>query len=84
METSLDHDIRERLARYLRGETGLRDFDAWFVPATWEVDQERDPVAYDLTNEISLRLAEYSNGHWNEAELKDRLRKFTESHAVAP
>ena len=84
MESSLDHDIRERLARYLRGETRLRDFDAWFVPATWEVDQERDPVAYDLTNEIYLRLAEYSNGQWTEAELKDRLRHFVESHAIAP
>ena len=84
MESSLDHDIRERLAQYLRGETRLSDFDAWFVPATWEVDQERDPVAYDLTNEIYLRLAEYSNSHWTEAELKDRLREFVESHAVAP
>ena len=84
MQSSLDHDIRERLAQYLRGETRLRDFDAWFVPATWEVDQERDPVAYDLTNEIYLRLAEYSNGHWTEAELKDRLRRLVESYAVAP
>ena len=84
MQSSLDHAIRERLARYLNGETPLRDFDAWFVPATWEVDQAQNPVAHDLTNEIYLRLAEYSNGHWTEPELKDRLRQLVETHVVTP
>ncbi len=83
MQASLDRAVREHLARYLRGETSLRDFDAWFVPATWEVSQERDPVAHDLTNEIYLRLAEYSNGHWTEAELKDLLRPLVKAPAVA-
>lgn len=82
MPSLLDLLIRQRLASYLDGETSLPDFNAWFVPATWNVGHDEDPSAYDLTNELYLRLAEHANGHWTETELKDRLRPLVEAVAV--
>ena len=83
MPSSVASTIRHQLARYLRGEITLRDFDAWFVPATWGVTQDDDPAAYDLTNEIYLRLAEYSAGHRTEQEVQEMLRSLTTPAPVA-
>ncbi len=83
MTSSLVLLIRQRLARYLDGETSLPDFNAWFVPATWNVGHDEDPSAYDRTNELYLRLAEHANGHWTEAELKDHVRPMVDAAAVA-
>lgn len=74
MPSSLELAIRQRLAEVLAGETPLQAFDAWLVPATWDVNRDRDPVAFDLINEINLRLAEYTRGHLTESELRDQLR----------
>ena len=73
MASPLEQDIREQLRRYIDGQISLREFDAWFVPATRAVDRTGPPEAIDLTYEVFLRLAEYSNGDWTEAELKDIL-----------
>ena len=66
--------LRSHLARYLSGADSLRTFDEWFVPATWDVDRAGDQATIDLTYEIILRLAEYSNGDCTEEQLKDLLR----------
>src|SRR5687768_10744942 len=73
MQPSLDVAIREQLARYLRGEMSIAEFEDWFIPATWNVDQVGNDVARELTYEIQLRLAEFSYPHWTEAELKELL-----------
>lgn len=83
MSTSMESEIRERLARYLGGETTLDEFYAWFVPATWDVERETDEGAFDTTNEIYLRLAEYSNGHRTEAELRPFLEALTGVPAIS-
>lgn len=84
MPTPLDSRIRHRLARYLTGDITLRRFDEWFVPATWDVDKSGDQPTIDLTYEIILRLAEYSNGDCSEAQLKDLLRPLVAVPAPAP
>jgi len=78
MSYPLVTEIREHLARYLAGETTLDAFGNWFVPATWNVDRTEDRETIDLTYEIILRLAEYSNGDCSEAQLKDLLRPLVE------
>ncbi len=67
----------------MAGELSLQEFDAWFVPATWRVEQLDDPRAEELTWEIYLRLAEYSNGHRALAETKDLLRSRAAATAEA-
>jgi hypothetical protein len=74
MRISLNLIIRDKLASYLVGELSLEDFEDWFVPESWNVAQTNDQNATNLVYEIELWLAEYSNGHWSEDELKDHLK----------
>lgn len=83
MPSSLERAIRERLARFLAGEASLREFDAWFSPATLNVEFGDDHGANDLTWEIMLRLAEYSNGDRDLHETKLLLREFAAASSQA-
>jgi hypothetical protein len=74
MSSPLEAAIRHHLALYLANELSLRQFDEWFVPATWDVDKTGHQPAIELAYEIILRLAEYSNGDCTEADLKKLLR----------
>src|SRR5712692_6815584 len=74
MSYSLDFNIRERLATYLAKEISLHEFEDWFFPETWDVDQLGDLALTNLVYGIKLRLAEFSNGDWTEDELRSLLR----------
>ena len=62
--------VREKLAQLIRAEITLFDFERWYIPYSWANDQ--DP----LTGPISLRLAEYSYGHWTYEDLISELSKL--------
>ena len=80
MPHPLDFNIREQLARYLASEISLHEFEDWFFPETWNIDQTDDLNLLNLVYGIKLRLAEFSNGDWTEDELHSRLRPFTEQY----
>ncbi len=82
MSQSLDFEIRERLAQYLASKISLRDFEDWFFPETWDVDEINDMALTNLVYGIKLRLAEFSNGDWTEAELHSLLRSLMEKHEI--
>jgi hypothetical protein len=73
MGNQLDLKIHNQLVRYLAGEISLAEFRDWFDRATWDVDLQGNPVASELAAEIELRLAEFSNGHRDEADLRSIL-----------
>lgn len=83
MPLSLDSAIREKLSSYLAKEISLREFEDWFFPETWEVEQLDNFSLVNLVYGIKLRLAEFSNGDWTEDELRARLRPFVEMYEVA-
>ena len=78
----LAQEVRERLGQYLAGEIPLRTFEDWFVPITWQPEVDTDPAVMDLLSEIELCLAEYSNRHWTEAELREHLRPLFDRTAI--
>lgn len=84
MPSSRSPESTDRLSSYVRGDSSLEAFDQWFVPTTWDVDEVNDPIAYHLSGEIYLLLAEYTRGDRSEDELKAALRSLIESHAVVP
>lgn len=84
MTSSLVPEISGRLSSYVAGQTSLEAFDQWFVPTTWDVDEVNDPIAYQLSGEIYLLLAEYTRGDRSEDELSAAPRSLIESHAVVP
>ena len=80
MLSTLNLRIREYLASYIAGRISFREFQNWFIPAVWNIDQKRDPEAEVLAYGIMLRLAEYLNGDWTEDELKFKLNTLIEFH----
>jgi hypothetical protein len=82
MNPSLDNGIRERLASYLLGEYSLEDFKDWFVHVLLDIDHSENKKAINMAYEIELRLAEYSNGYWNEDELRNLFRPLVDSYNV--
>jgi hypothetical protein len=76
--------MTDRLSSYVGGESSLEAFDQWFVPTTWDINEVEDPIAYYISGEISLLLAEYTQGDRTEDELKAALLLLIESHAVVP
>lgn len=80
MQSTLDLEIRDELARYLAGQLSLRRFKKWFVSHTWDIHLSGNPEAADLAHEIGLYLAEFSNRDWSEDELKGQLRHLVETH----
>lgn len=75
----MNREIRAWLARYLRSEISLREFQDWFVPATWDVDAAEDAATRELAADVDLRLAEFTNGHLTEQQLRSRLSRIPES-----
>ena len=84
MSYSLDFNIRERLASYLANEISLSEFEDWFFPETWDIDQVDNLDLLNLVYGIKLRLAEFSNGDWTEDEFRSRLRPFIEQYVTVP
>jgi len=82
MSHSLDFNIREQLADYLAGKISLRQFEDWFFPETWNIDDTDDQALANLAYGIKLRLAEFSHGDWTESELRSMLRSILEKHAI--
>jgi len=72
MTESLQQEMEYWVRRYLDGEVSLRPFQEWFVPRTWTVDAVGAAQAA-FAYEIELDLAEYSNGHRTEEELRELL-----------
>lgn len=63
-----DREIRAQLQQYLLGEDDLRAFQRWFMPVAWQAGEDRNPTK--LIRAIELYLAEYTNGHRTEPELR--------------
>jgi hypothetical protein len=73
MTGGIDLEIRDRLARYLNDDISLHEFEEWFVPVAWSIEQTQNANAIELAGEVELRLAEFSNGDWTEAELRSKF-----------
>jgi len=66
-------DLRSHLADYLDGTHSLSEFRDWFDVETWGVAAEPDSLARQIAGEIELRIAEFTNGHLTEDELRRHL-----------
>jgi hypothetical protein len=69
----LEKNIRINAWNYLLKKSDINQFKDWFVPATWNVERTEAQSVIDWVNEIKLRLAEFTNGHLDESELREQL-----------
>jgi hypothetical protein len=82
MDENLLREIRTHLGRYLSGKSSLRQFREWFDVETWGLAAEPDSPARQVAGEIELRLAEFTNGHLTEDELRTLLQALLQREPV--
>lgn len=73
MANSLEQEIQNRLAQYLRGDETLAEFEAWLLPASWDLSPQADPAGHELATAILMRIGEFTGGDWTESELRLHL-----------
>ncbi len=78
----IDVEIRNKLAQYLASAISLRAFQEWFVPLTWDIQNTQCLHVLDLVYGIELKIAEYTNGHLSEDDLRQALSPMVESYTV--
>jgi len=83
MDSGLLPGIRDHLRRYLSHEISLDEFRAWFDSETWDVIDESSTATQQVAGEIELRLAEFTNGHLSESELRSLLQPLLDREQVA-
>lgn len=74
MATSLVSDIRSKVASVVAGDLTIRQFEDWFVPATWDVERSADQDAIRLAHQVLHQVSEYEGGLWNDDEFLRQLR----------
>ncbi|MHB1756473.1 MAG: hypothetical protein ACYCT9_03060 [Leptospirillum sp.] len=84
MNDNISNLIRVKLADYIQGNISLRAFEDWIVPNSWNMSHLPSD-AQDLSSDIELLLAEFSNGDWTEDEIKNLMEPLLRSvHIVTP
>ncbi len=84
MTMPLALQVRQQMGQFVAGQQSLTQFEDWFVSAFWSGELGLDAATRDFGYEIELWLAEYSNGDWTEAELKEMFRQFVSRYVVSP
>jgi hypothetical protein len=74
MNQTTVHELQTHLSRYLSNATSLENFRDWFDDETWGLAAEPESPARQVAGEIELRIAEFTNGHLTEDELRKLLR----------
>ena len=75
MRRNLLREIQAHLRRYLERESSLEQFREWFDVETWGLAAEPDSPLRQLAGEIELRIAEFTNGHLTEEDLRALLQR---------
>ena len=83
MDSGLLSDIRDHLRRYLSHEISLDEFRDWFDSETWDVIDKCSTATQQVAGEIELRIAEFTNGHLSETELRALLQPLLDREQVA-
>jgi hypothetical protein len=72
MPSELEHAIQQHIIQYLDGVVSLAEFEEWFVPILWDIDDE-DPRVRELAGTIHILIAEFSRGDRTATDLREHL-----------
>jgi hypothetical protein len=73
---SVAPEISEMLARYLEDGITLEEFEDWFMPVAWDVDEAFDPIAAEMTGPLRQWLERYANGTATEERLRAEFAQW--------
>lgn len=69
-------ELRNRVAEFVAGDLSLDDFEDWFAGASWNSHQHASQELQRLVGLVEIYLAEHSNVHRNEQQLRAALRSL--------
>jgi len=75
-------EIRKRLTQWVDGNISLREFQEWFVPATWNIHLANDPEAEGLADDIEMALSQYTSRVLPIEDLRRELAKAARPFVV--
>lgn len=65
--------LQQTLNDYLAKRMTFQEFQDWFVPTTWDLDESSPLALQKLVYRIELLMAEYTGAYWTEDEFRKRL-----------
>ena len=66
-------EIQENLARYLKGEIALHEFEDWFMPVLWDLATLEDDPAREIAGSAHILISELSDGTLELEAFRERL-----------
>lgn len=76
MLTGKELEIHEHLLQYLNGQIKLHEFEDWFAPILWHIDECRDEHTIEMAGAIHILLAEFSCGDRTATSLREELARI--------
>lgn len=80
--SDIAYRVRTELARYVAGEISLPQLVDVLLPLSWTMPATEEHAIGDLLHEIELRLAEHSNGHLTEDELREYFSRLLQQYTI--
>lgn len=84
MASEIALEIQRHLSRYLDGEIQLHEFEDWFVPALWDIDECTEEGARELAGRIHILIAEFSRGDRTADSLREELGRIATTLPTVP
>jgi hypothetical protein len=82
MPSELELGIQQHVMQYLSGVESLTEFEDWFVPVLWDIDDE-DENTRELVGTMHILISEFSRGDRTLEGLRqgfaDRIRTADEN-----
>lgn len=76
MNSGLLLETQDQLRRYLSHEISLDGFREWFDVETWDAIDSSSPATQQFAGQIELHIAEFTNGHRTEDDLRVQLQNL--------
>ncbi len=72
MSSEVEFEIQQHIMQYLSGSVSLAEFENWFVPMLWDID-DNDEHTRGLAGAVHILISEFSRGDRNEESLREGL-----------
>lgn len=76
-------ELREQIARALRGQVSLNDLYAWLMDRSWNMHKDSDPEAVELAAEVEALFFERSDGIISDEKLRHSMLDLVNNAVIS-
>jgi hypothetical protein len=73
MVSETQDELQKNLARYLKGDITLHEFEDWFAPVLWNLAESGDDPAREIAGSVHILISEFSDGTLQLETFRERL-----------